>query len=107
MPNILTFSIALAFLLGMEHVGIFKVLYNAPSDTLIYENKTLSPWAHLGLWWDGDDTVELYNDGKIEKWNPVMPATSSELPRILTISSYGAVNPGDPNPGFLSDIFGY
>ncbi|KAH7389988.1 hypothetical protein BKA66DRAFT_526884 [Pyrenochaeta sp. MPI-SDFR-AT-0127] len=81
-------------------------LYNAPSNTLASKDKTLSPWAHLGLWWDGDDTMELYNDGKIEKWNPAAPTASNKLPRILTISSYGAVNPGDPNPGFLGDIFG-
>ncbi|OAL42900.1 hypothetical protein IQ07DRAFT_593535 [Pyrenochaeta sp. DS3sAY3a] len=81
-------------------------LYNAASNTLLQTNTSLCPWAHLGLWWDGDDTMELYNDGKIEKWNPTSPTTSNKLPRLLTISSYGAINPGDPNPGFLGDIFG-
>lgn len=81
-------------------------LYNAPSDTLVEEDTSLSPWAHLSLWWDGDDTVELYNDGKLEKWDPANPSTSSKLPRIFRIDKYGAINPGDPNPGFLGDIFG-
>ncbi|KAJ4985779.1 fg-gap repeat family protein [Stagonosporopsis vannaccii] len=81
-------------------------LYNAPSDKLLEEDTTLSPWAHLSLWWDGDDTVELYNDGKLEKWDPANPTKSSSLPRIFRIDKYGAINPGDPNPGFLGDIFG-
>ncbi|PSN61186.1 hypothetical protein BS50DRAFT_505078 [Corynespora cassiicola Philippines] len=81
-------------------------LYNAPSDELLETDTKLSPWAHLSLWWDGDDTVELYNDGKIEKWDPQNPTTSNSLPRILRIESYGAINPGDPNPGFLGDILG-
>ncbi|KAF2796024.1 polysaccharide lyase family 11 protein [Melanomma pulvis-pyrius CBS 109.77] len=81
-------------------------LYNAPSDTLLEQDTKLSPWAHLGLWWDGDDTMELYNDGKIEKWDPSAPTASNKLPRILQIANYGAINPGDPNPGFLGDIFG-
>ncbi|KAJ8115242.1 hypothetical protein OPT61_g3061 [Boeremia exigua] len=81
-------------------------LYNAPSDELLEIDTTLSPWAHLSLWWDGDDTVELYNDGKLEKWDPAKPSKSNSLPRIFRIDKYGAINPGDPNPGFLGDIFG-
>ncbi|CAN9143195.1 unnamed protein product [Alternaria alternata] len=81
-------------------------LYNAPSNSTITNSSELAPWAHLGLWWDGDDTMELYNDGKVEKWNPEAPTTSSSLPRLFRISDYGAVNPGDPNPAFLGDIFG-
>jgi hypothetical protein len=80
-------------------------LYNAPSDSLLEKDTKQSPWAHLSLWWDGDDTVELYNDGKLEKWDPANPK-SGNLPRIFRIDKYGAINPGDPNPGFLGDIFG-
>lgn len=81
-------------------------LYNAPNDLPLEEDATLSPWAHLSLWWDGDDTVELYNDGKLEKWDPANPTRSSNLPRIFRIDQYDAVNPGEPDPGFLGDIFG-
>lgn len=81
-------------------------LYNAPSDTLLEEDTKLSPRAHLSLWWDGDDTAKMYNDGKVEKWVPANPTTSGQLPRIFRIDEYGAVNPGDPNPGFLGDIYG-
>ena len=81
-------------------------LYKVPSDTTVEEDTPLSPWAHLTLWWDGDDTVELYNDGKLEKWDPANPTKSSSLPRIFRIDKYGAINPGDPNPGFLGDILG-
>ncbi|KAH7071726.1 hypothetical protein FB567DRAFT_584353 [Paraphoma chrysanthemicola] len=80
-------------------------LYNAPSNTLL-SDKTLTPWAHLSLWWDGDLQVELYNDGKIEKWDPSRPTASNAVPRLFHINSYGAINPGDPNPGFLGDIMG-
>lgn len=81
-------------------------LYIAASNEPLQTNTSLSPWAHLGLWWDGDDTMERYNDGKIEKRDPSNPTTSSKLPRILHINQYGAKNPGDPYPGFLGDIFG-
>lgn len=81
-------------------------LYNMPSGTLIEDDTSMSPWAHLSVWWDGDDTTELYNDGKLEKWDAAHPTTSGKLPRIFRIDKYGAINPGDPNPGFLGDILG-
>ncbi|KAI8939830.1 hypothetical protein NX059_003568 [Plenodomus lindquistii] len=52
-------------------------LYNAPSNSTITNSNELAPWAHLGLRWDNDNTMELYNDGKKEKWNPEAPTTSS------------------------------
>jgi hypothetical protein len=50
--------------------------------------------------------MELYNDGKLEKWDWENPTTSGSLPRILTISKFGAQNPNNHNPGFLGDILG-
>ncbi|KAF2625029.1 polysaccharide lyase family 11 protein [Macroventuria anomochaeta] len=68
-------------------------LYNASSDTLLEEDTTLYPF-------------ELYNDSKLEEWDPANPSKSGSLPRIFRIDKYGSINPGDPNPGFLGDIFG-
>jgi rhamnogalacturonan endolyase len=95
-----------------EHLGMESFsaggngLYNAPGNTLLNTDAKLTPWAHLGIWWDGDNTMELYNDGNIEKWNPAFPTTSNKLPRLLNIATYGAIGPGDPNPGFLGDLWG-
>ncbi|KAJ4287215.1 hypothetical protein N0V90_012613 [Kalmusia sp. IMI 367209] len=83
---------------GME-VWSFQGLYNAKSNAKISDK---APWPQLGMWWDGDVTMELYNDGKIEKWVPKDQAVT----RLETVSHYGALNPNDPHPGFLGDIFG-
>ncbi|GAA5068938.1 hypothetical protein HNP84_009034 [Thermocatellispora tengchongensis] len=91
---------------GME-VWSFSGLYNAPRNTLAEPDTSLSPWPHLGLWWDGDLTMELLNDGKFEKWDPENPTTSNSLPRLLTISRFGAVNAaGGRNPALVGDILG-
>jgi hypothetical protein len=34
------------------------------------------------------------------------PEKIRQPPRILRIDKYGAINPSDPSPGFLCDIFG-
>lgn len=90
---------------GME-CWSFSGLYNAPSNDLIEDDTTLYPWPQLTLYWDGDDPAELYNTGAIEKWDPDNPSTSKGLVRLQIISHYGAINPGDPNPGFFGDILG-
>lgn len=90
---------------GME-VWSFSGLYNAPSDELTESDTELCPWPHLTLFWDGDILTELYNDGKIEKWDPENPTASNSVPRILDISSYGGVNTHSVNPAMTGDIFG-
>ncbi|KAK4033684.1 fg-gap repeat family protein [Parachaetomium inaequale] len=90
---------------GME-VWSFSGVYNGPSNKLTVADATQAPWPHLGLFWDGDILMELYNDGKIEKWNWKAPTTSKNTPRLLAISKYGAQNTHGPNPGFHGDILG-
>ncbi|GAB2608822.1 rhamnogalacturonan lyase [Streptomyces capparidis] len=91
---------------GME-VWSFSGLYNAPANRLTEPNTSLRPWPQLGLWWDGDITMELLNDGKFEKWNPNNPTPSNSLPRLLTTSNYGAVDASqDVQPTFYGDILG-
>lgn len=91
---------------GME-VWSFSGLYNARTNQLAEPNTSLRPWPHLGLWWDGDLTMELLNDGKFEKWNPASPTPTNSAPRLLSNWNYGAVNAaGGPNPAFHGDILG-
>ncbi|KAM0421197.1 hypothetical protein ACHAPT_011089 [Fusarium lateritium] len=90
---------------GME-VWSFSGVYNAPSGELAEPDTGLRPWPHLGLWWDGDNLMELYNDGKIEKWDWNNPQPTNRLPRLLSIGSYGGVNTHGPNPAFVGDILG-
>ncbi|KAH7374654.1 hypothetical protein B0T11DRAFT_268963 [Plectosphaerella cucumerina] len=90
---------------GME-VWSFSGLYNGPSNQLIVQDTTLAPWPHLGLFWDGDILMELYNDGKIEKWNHQSPSKSGSVPRLVSTWNYGAINTHGPNPAFHGDLFG-
>ncbi|EGY21493.1 FG-GAP repeat family protein [Verticillium dahliae VdLs.17] len=90
---------------GME-VWLFSGLYNGPSNRLLGQNTTLAPWPHLGLYWDGDNLMELYNDGKIEKWDWESPSTSSSVPRLVTTRNLGAGSATGRNPAFHGDIFG-
>ncbi|MEV6589807.1 hypothetical protein [Streptomyces acidicola] len=91
---------------GME-VWSFSGLYNAPSNKLAEPNASLRPWPQLGLWWDGDLTMELLNDGKIEKWDPARPTSSGSLPRLVSTWNYGAVNASQGvQPTFVGDILG-
>ncbi|KAF1828196.1 hypothetical protein BDW02DRAFT_563379 [Decorospora gaudefroyi] len=89
---------------GME-VWSFSGLYNAKNNVLTEPNTNLRPWPHLGLWWDGDVLMELFNDGKIEKWDWNAPKATNSLPRILNTGSYGGVTYG-VNPAFIGDIMG-
>lgn len=90
---------------GME-VWSFSGVYNAASNKLTQSDSNLAPWPQLGIWWDGDLLLELWNDGKLEKWDWENPSASNSLPRVLTASSYGAISPTGRNPAFLGDIFG-
>lgn len=91
---------------GME-VWAFSGVYNAPTNRLTEPNTSLRPWPQLGLWWDGDITMELLNDGKFEKWNPADPKPSNSLQRLLTTSNYGAVDASqNVQPTFYGDILG-
>ncbi|MFI8952085.1 hypothetical protein ACIGO6_37065 [Streptomyces sp. NPDC053750] len=91
---------------GME-VWSFSGLYNAPTNRLTEPDSSLAPWPQLGLWWDGDTTRELLNNGKFEKWDPENPAASNSLPRLLTTSEFGAVDASQSvQPTFVGDVLG-
>ncbi|MBO3731880.1 rhamnogalacturonan lyase family protein [Glycomyces niveus] len=90
---------------GME-VWSFDGLYNASQNRLTEPNTSLRPWPQLGLWWDGDLTMELLNDGKIEKWNPLNPTPTNSLPRLETVTDYGAVKAAQGGPTLVGDLFG-
>lgn len=89
---------------GFE-VWSFSGLHNGPSGALTEPNKALSPYPTQQIWWDGDVLGEGLNDYKIEKWNPLDPRPSKSLPRLLTMSTFGA-RIWDHNPMFFGDIFG-
>ncbi|MEO3755530.1 hypothetical protein [Streptomyces sp. B6B3] len=90
---------------GME-VWSFSGLYNAPTNRLTESDTSLSPWPQLGLYWDGDPLMELLNSGKIEEWDPENPSDSSDLPRLETVGSYGAVTAAQGGPTLYGDLFG-
>ncbi|MGS2648258.1 rhamnogalacturonan lyase family protein [Streptosporangium sp. LJ11] len=91
---------------GME-VWSFSGLYNAPANRLAEPNTSLRPWPQMGLWWDGDLTMELLNDGKFEKWDPNNPTATNRVPRLLNISQYGAVSAAQGvNPTLVGDLLG-
>lgn len=89
---------------GLE-VWSFGGVYNAVSNRQLY-NPSTAPWPHLTLFWDGDILTELYNDGKIEKWNHNSPSASGSVPRILSTWNFGGARPFGPNPAFIGDIMG-
>ncbi|KAL4903786.1 hypothetical protein BDW74DRAFT_185898 [Aspergillus multicolor] len=84
---------------GME-AWSFLGVYNAPSDELIGDAETY-PWPQLGVWWDGDELLELINDGNINKWD----YENSGLQRLVTTYHYGATT-ADDDPMFQGDILG-
>ncbi|GAB2880910.1 rhamnogalacturonan lyase family protein [Streptomyces mayteni] len=90
---------------GME-VWSFSGLYNGPTNRLTEPNTSLRPWPQLGLWWDGDVSMELLNDGKIEKWNPANPTPTGSLPRLVSTWNYGAVTAAQGGPTLVGDLFG-
>ncbi|KAM6509775.1 hypothetical protein FALCPG4_017420 [Fusarium falciforme] len=90
---------------GMEVWSTTGGLYNARENKVVEADTELCPWPHLGIWWDGDVLLELFNDGKIEKWNWEEPSTSNKVPRITQISKFGGVTNGR-NPTLIGDILG-
>lgn len=89
---------------GMESWSMYGV-YNAPSDELLTKDDE-GPWPHLNIFWDGYILVEMFNDGKFEKWDWENPIDSGSLPRLLTASKFGGNPTHGPNPGFHGDILG-
>ncbi|KAL4956794.1 hypothetical protein BDW69DRAFT_202558 [Aspergillus filifer] len=89
-----------------QEVWSFQGLYNAATNETTQDDIDLAPWPQMSIWWDGDDLAELYNNGKLEKWDWENPTDSGSLPRLLTISDYGAQNPNNYNPAFIGDILG-
>lgn len=90
---------------GMEVWSFGGGVYNARSNKQLVDDIDLAPWPHLGVWWDGDALIELFNDGKFEKWDWKNPSMSKEVPRLLTVSTYGGVLNGR-YPMFIGDILG-
>ncbi|HEU5129795.1 MAG TPA: RICIN domain-containing protein [Glycomyces sp.] len=89
---------------GME-TWSFSGLYNGPTNRLTTDSG-YAPWPQMGLWWDGDTGMELFNDGKIEKWDWNNPTPSGSLPRIESTWHYGAVVGPRSQPALIADIFG-
>ncbi|KAM0547510.1 hypothetical protein ACHAPJ_010383 [Fusarium lateritium] len=89
---------------GME-AWSFSGLYNAPENKLLEKDTELAPWPHLGVWWDGDALIELFNDGKFEKWDWENPSKSNAVPRLLQVTTYGGVTNGR-YPTLIGDILG-
>lgn len=86
---------------GME-VWSFSGVYNGSSNRLTESSSARYPWPQLGVFWDGDTTMELLNDGKFEKWNPGAGAS-----RLVTTWKSGAVDASQKvQPTFHGDILG-
>ncbi|MET9109087.1 hypothetical protein [Streptomyces zhihengii] len=91
---------------GMEAWSSSGV-YNAPTNKLTESDTSLRPWPAHGIYWDGDLGMELLNDKKIEKWDPDNPTTTTGVPRLETLSRYGASGVGSAgNPTLVGDIMG-
>ena len=90
---------------GME-AWSFDGLFNAPSNQLTEPNTSLRPWPQMGLWWDGDVLMELFNDGKIEEWDWNNPSPTNSLPRLVSTWNYGGVVGPRSQPGIIADIHG-
>ncbi|HEY4788844.1 MAG TPA: T9SS type A sorting domain-containing protein [Bacteroidales bacterium] len=85
---------------GGVEVWSFSGLYNGKSNTLI---SSTAPYPCLRMQWDGDILDELYNDGKIEKWN----YTTQAVDRLVTTWNYNTATSSDRGaPMFLGDIMG-
>ncbi|GAA2215008.1 rhamnogalacturonan lyase [Nonomuraea monospora] len=84
--------------LGME-TWAFDGVYNARTNTL---TQATGPWPHLRVFWDGDLGAELFNDGKIEKWDPA----TGGVARQVTTWNHGAANVGTQYPTLVGDLFG-
>lgn len=85
---------------GME-VWSFLGIYNAPGNKLTDNDTDSAPWPGQALWWDSDNLVELYNDGKIEKWD----YETGAVVRIESSWDYGA-DMSNKYPLLIADIFG-
>ncbi|KAF9889634.1 hypothetical protein FE257_007142 [Aspergillus nanangensis] len=84
---------------GME-AWSFLGLYNAPANEQIGD-ADVYPWPQLGVWWDGDELLELINDGNIGKWD----YDAGGLQRLVTTYHFGATT-ADDDPMFQGDILG-
>jgi hypothetical protein len=85
---------------GGVEVWSFSGLYNAKSNTLI---SSAYPYPCMRIQWDGDILDELYNDGKIEKWN----YSTKAVDRLVTTWNYNSAVSSDRGaPMFLGDIMG-
>ncbi|KAE8153582.1 hypothetical protein BDV25DRAFT_127096 [Aspergillus avenaceus] len=69
-------------------------------------NSSLYPWPQMTILWDGDELAELFNDGKVEKWDYENPSVPRSVPRIFKVGDYGGVTVGNGNPIFIGDILG-
>ncbi len=85
---------------GGVEVWSFSGLYNAKSNKQI---STAYPYPCMRMQWDGDILDELYNDGKIEKWNP----STQGVDRLVTTWNFNSAVSSDRGaPMFLGDIMG-
>lgn len=91
-------------------------LCNAATNTLAEPDTSKQPWPHMGVWWDGDLSRELFTtdpvpearNARIDKWDPAAPASPEALPRLLSTADYGAATALGTSvyPSLIADIFG-
>jgi hypothetical protein len=90
---------------GFE-VWAFEGVWNGPAGTQLSPSGT-GPWPCLRLWWDGDDLCELFNDGKIEEYDPDSTSTDRRVGRLVTTWDYETATRSDRGaPMFYGDILG-
>jgi rhamnogalacturonan endolyase len=83
-------------------VWSFSGIYNAPTNAKLTDEPN-RPWPNFRLWWDADNGSELFDNGKIEAWNP----STNSVQRLLTCSQYeGATGSARGAPLFYGDIWG-
>lgn len=83
-------------------VWSFSGVLNGPTNELLADAGA-APWPNFRLWWDGDSGSELFDNGKIEGWDPVANGTY----RLLTTWKYAeATGSARGAPLFYGDIMG-
>ncbi|GIW76707.1 MAG: hypothetical protein KatS3mg104_1770 [Phycisphaerae bacterium] len=76
----------------------FNGIWHAPTNNQL---STTGIWPAFHLHWDGDLSAELYNDEKIEQWNP----STRSVSRLVTTYRFNATQ-ADRYPMMIADLFG-
>lgn len=76
----------------------FNGIWHAPTNTQL---SSTGIWPAFHMHWDGDLSAELYNDEKIEQWNP----STTSVSRLVTTYRFNATQ-ADRYPMMIADLFG-